>query len=86
MRILLRKSVIPRIHNGLLEWNPGNGKWYMINYENVKAERDLTKGPDDPSLGYAYFRNALNKISKGSTEVFEGSYDPAKKILTIKKL
>jgi len=79
MRILLRKS--SRGYNGLLEWNPGNGRWYPINSKNVKPTPDLSV--DDPFEVFAYFRKAMGKIIQGFVEVFNGEYDG--EILTVKK-
>jgi len=82
MKVLLRKSA--KGHNGLLEWNPGNGKWYLINRRNVKPQPDLTV--DDPFEVYAYWRKAMDKMVAGHIEVFIGEYDVEKKILLVKKL
>jgi hypothetical protein len=87
MKVLLRKSIIPRTHNGLLEWNnPQNGtkRWYPINSKNVKPQPDLTV--DDPFECFAYWRQSMNKISQGFVEVFSGDYDTETKTLKIKKL
>jgi len=82
MKVLLHKSA--KGHNGLLEWNPGNGKWYLINRRNVKPQPDLTV--NDPFEVFAYWRKAMSKMVAGAIEVFSGEYDREKKTLIIRKL
>jgi hypothetical protein len=84
MRILLRKSVIPRVHNGILEWSPEPfRKFYPINYKRIQA---VHNGADDPFKALEPFRKAMLKVSQGYTEMFEGSYNLETKILSVKKL
>jgi len=84
MKVLLRKCLRRMAHNGLLEWNGGNGKWYPINSKNVKPQPDLTV--EDPFEVFAYWRKAMSKIVAGHIEVFNGEYDKENKILTVRKL
>jgi hypothetical protein len=89
MKVLVRKCTRRMAHNGLLEWNGGNGKWYPINRDNILVEPDSSsEDPFDqnPLVRFEYWRKAYKKILNGQTEVFSGEYDREKKTLIIRKL
>jgi hypothetical protein len=82
---LRRKSVV--IGNGqkinscfVLEWSPGNGKWYPINYRGV-TPHCMT----DEAFLEAY-RDAMNRVLKGETVEVTAEYTPEPKVLLVKQV
>jgi hypothetical protein len=61
----------------LLNWSSNGSRWYPINQRSVK--------PLGPFEALAPYREAMNRIYRGAIEIFEGDYDLAKKVLSLKK-
>ena len=78
MKVLLRKCSRRMAHNGLMEWSANGRVWYPIATKKII--------PQNNGDFYESFRRAMNKVYEGCIEVFEGFYDPTKKILSVKKL
>ena len=93
-KIEIRKNRSPQAHINLLEWNPGNGKWYPIN------ERKLffcNGNPDEATQLFTHhkhgsasselnnqIRKILNALNDRQTVTVEGYYQRTQRRIVIK--
>jgi hypothetical protein len=66
--------VIRNLH--VLEWNPGNGKWYPINYKAVVPAKE-----NEEFL--AAYREAMDRVLEGQTVELGADYNRDHKTLIV---
>ena len=93
--IKIRNSSLLFAHSNLLEWNPGNGKWYQLNSSKLlfcngdpeKATHSFTAyqhGCDEAFKLNEKMLNVLNAIYRGLTVTVKGCYKIPQKTLIVK--
>jgi hypothetical protein len=73
----IRKRSSPAAHRDLLEWNPGNGKWYPIN------RRNLTFADAHGYEAKTAIRHFFTALLQGLTVLAEGCYRKPQKQIEI---